>query len=185
MTILTKTNTLVPSVWIGCLACYNAGHLVGDWYPATTAAEVSWVQVHHADPLARKTCDGEELWVMDIESMPVSEEMSPEHAQRWGELCEEIGLDHVDALRAWIASGTHVVDGDDIPCVEDFWERYAGCYDSWEDFVEHVAGEMDLLDHVPEHLRGYVDVQRWGRDLALDYAVEPAPGAGVFVFHIF
>ena len=29
-----------PRVWIGCLACYNSGQLVGHWYPATEAGDV-------------------------------------------------------------------------------------------------------------------------------------------------
>ena len=30
-------TTTEPAVWIGCLACYNAGRLTGDWYQATEA----------------------------------------------------------------------------------------------------------------------------------------------------
>lgn len=185
MTVEMMSKVQVPSVWIGCLACYNAGRLVGDWFPASDAAEVIPAQVHCAIPETLPECDGEELWVMDLENMPVNEEMSPLQAQRWGDICEELGAEHVDALRAWVKSGAHVVDGNDLPCVEDFWERFAGCYDSWEDFVEHAAEEMDILDHVPEHLRCYFDLQKWGRDLAFDYAVEPSSDGGVFVFHTF
>ena len=28
---------VMPRVWIGCLACYNEGNLVGDWFDADVA----------------------------------------------------------------------------------------------------------------------------------------------------
>ena len=41
MTITTPTTDTTPRAWIGCLACYNEGRLVGDWYDAINAAEVT------------------------------------------------------------------------------------------------------------------------------------------------
>ena len=35
-----------PMAWIGCLACHNAGNLVGHWYPATEAADVTVADLH-------------------------------------------------------------------------------------------------------------------------------------------
>ena len=47
MTTSSATDT-TPRVWIGCLACYNAGSLVGDWFDAATADEVTTYDVHEA-----------------------------------------------------------------------------------------------------------------------------------------
>lgn len=41
ITIITSSGTgTTPRVWVGCLACCNAGRLVGDWSYAATADEV-------------------------------------------------------------------------------------------------------------------------------------------------
>ena len=37
-----------PSVWIGCLGCYNEGRLVGEWYELDEATEVTFEDVHNA-----------------------------------------------------------------------------------------------------------------------------------------
>lgn len=70
MTTITTTDT-TPRVWIGCLACYNAGRLVGDWHDASDAEEVSTADVHG------RASSHEELWCFDIENIPVRREMSP------------------------------------------------------------------------------------------------------------
>ena len=35
------TDANAPRVWIGCLECGNAGSLVGDWYDATEAGDIT------------------------------------------------------------------------------------------------------------------------------------------------
>lgn len=65
-------TTIRPSVWIGCLACYNGGRLVGDWHDAEDAGEVTPEDLH-GNPTAR-----DEMWVFDLEGFPSSTgEMSP------------------------------------------------------------------------------------------------------------
>lgn len=71
------TETKAPSVWIGCLECYNAGRLVGDWYPAIEARDVTTDQIHGKK--ARPNTH-EELWVFDCKDMLVDEEMCPSDA---------------------------------------------------------------------------------------------------------
>lgn len=71
MSVLTIT-TVNPRVWIGCLACYNAGSLVGKWYDAENAGEVTPGDLH-GHPSSH-----EELWVFDLEGFPrAAGEMSP------------------------------------------------------------------------------------------------------------
>lgn len=84
-----SSSTLVavpPRVWIGCLACYNAGRLVGDWYDAEDAGEVIPEDLH-GHPTSH-----EELWVFDLEGFPrETGEISPTAVVSWGELFEEGG----------------------------------------------------------------------------------------------
>ncbi len=45
-----------PSVWVGCLACYNAGVLRGVWAYAEYAGAVTPDEIHEWET------DHEELW---------------------------------------------------------------------------------------------------------------------------
>ena len=45
MTTRTNTDT-TPRAWIGCLACYNNARLVGEWFDAEAADEVTLADVH-------------------------------------------------------------------------------------------------------------------------------------------
>lgn len=173
----TKTSAK-PRVWIGCLHCYACGRLVGEWFDAADADEVTLDDIHANGPV--EGC--EELWVMDMEYMPEDREMSPHRAKQWADLIEEVGEDNAQALGAWVRSGECVVDGDDLPTAEDFLERYAGEWDSWDEYVEYAASEMDILDKMPEHLTPYFDFKKWGRDLAYDYVVVDARPYGVHIF---
>lgn len=175
----TATNT-TPRAWIGCLSCYNAGHLVGEWYDATEAAEVTPADVHGGDPVD-ESC--EELWCFDHENIPVRGELDPMVAQDWGDAYEEAGTTLWPAVMAWAESGCHATVGDsDIPSIANFMERYCG---EWSDFDEFAAEQLDqsgLLADVHEDIIRYFDVQAWTRDLAHDYTVERSPNWGVYVF---
>lgn len=62
MTTRTNTDT-TPRAWIGCLACYNNARLVGEWFDAEAADEVTLADVHGGahrrskDPRRRSTVD--------------------------------------------------------------------------------------------------------------------------------
>ena len=57
--MITQT-TVRPSVWIGCLACYNEGILNGRWFPAEEAGEVTPEDLH----LGLTAHD--ELWIFGL-----------------------------------------------------------------------------------------------------------------------
>jgi antirestriction protein len=173
----TTTTTTEPAVWIGCLACYNAGRLVGEWVDAVDAADVT-PEAIHGHPTAH-----EELWVMDTDGLPISREMSPAEAGEWGAVLAEVDEWQRDALAAWVASGDYVAEGrGDLPSLPDFEERYAGEWDSFRDYAENLADDIGLLQDVPDTLTAYFNWDVWIRDLAYDYTTHPAPGGGVFVF---
>lgn len=46
-------STVRLSVWIGCLACYNSGRLVGEWCEAEDAGYVTPDDLHGAPPIMR------------------------------------------------------------------------------------------------------------------------------------
>lgn len=181
MTTMT-TETTTPRAWIGCLSCYNSGRLVGEWYAAAEADDVTPASVHaDAGTVARISC--EELWVMDHEHLPLSGECSPAEAAAWGRLLADVDEWQRPALLAWVRSGDYIAGGrGDLPSLSDFEERYAGEWATFGEYAESLADDIGLLAGVPDELAAYFDWAAWTRDLAYDYTAEPAASGGVHVF---
>ena len=180
------TATIVdqtPRVWVGCLAHYNAGHLIGDWFDAVDADEITLADVHKGSGKRYAAC--EELWVMDHELIPVSGEMGLLEAAEWGRVLTEVD-DHLRAaLRSWVRSGSYVAEGrGDLPSIPDFLERFCGHWPSFRDYAEQMADDIGLQQGWPEEAISYFNWSSWVDDQRHDYVVEdaPAPDYGVFIF---
>ncbi|MCD2143710.1 antirestriction protein ArdA [Gordonia paraffinivorans] len=175
-----STTVTAPTAWVGCLACYNSGNLVGAWYPASEAGDVTPSQLH-GRPIRPET--HEELWCFDHEGIPVDGELSPMEATRWGECYDQLDDPSLwPALCAWVRSGDHVEDGDGLPSIPDFTERYAGTWDSFLDYAEHLAEDCETFSSVPEDLRRFIDMAAWAAEIEADYTTENAPGGAVYIF---
>lgn len=172
----------VPRVWVGCVACYAAGRLVGEWNDAVHADEVSCDDLHRANGLTTIGGSHEETWVYDHENLPVTGECSPRQAARLGCRIAEADEWLRAAFCAWIASGCYVEDTDHLPSIDDFMEAYAGQWDSFFQFTEHLIEELGLFDGVPEEVAEYFDHDRWSRDRTYEYDHADALDGGVFVF---
>ncbi|PCC45843.1 antirestriction protein ArdA [Brevibacterium aurantiacum] len=182
MPVNLDTDT-TPRAWIGCLACYNAGRLVGEWFDAEDADDVTLADVHGGTDRVRTGC--EELWVMDHENMPRRGEMSPHEASEWARVALSVPEHERPALCAWVASGDYTAEGDgDLPSVSDFEDRYVGRWPSFREYAENLADDIGLLAGAPEALVSYFNWEAWSRDLAFDYTTEPAPGGDVYVFRV-
>ena len=180
MTITSSATDATPRAWIGCLACYNSGYLVGHWFDAATADEVTLADVHGAHSRADSH---DELWCFDHENIPVRGELDPLTAAAWGRCLAEVDEHLRPALCAWVESGDYVAEGDtDLPSVSDFEERYQGHWDTFAEYAENLADDIGLLADVPEEIARYFDWQAWSRDLAMDYSTYDDPEGGVFVF---
>lgn len=162
-------------VWIGCLACYNAGRLVGQWVDADEAAEfVPCTRTEYGT-------QHEEFWVMDHEGFGglLSGECSPAEAQRIAEWVADLPTYvNLDAVAAWAPEhyGTDWVNEFDM---DDFDEAFAGEWDSFREFADEQAEEFFDLESGAGR---YFDYDEWARELAMDYSTHPAPGMGVFIF---
>lgn len=182
MTTIATTTDTTPRVWIGCLGCYGAGLLVGAWYDAATADEITSDDVHTDGGVGeRYYC--EELWVMDHEGLPISGECPPAQAAEWGRLLADVDDCQRDALLAWVRSGDYIAEGSgDLPSLPDFAERYCGEWSSFAEYAENLADDLGLLADVPDQIANYFDWSAWTRDLAYDYTTTDAQGGGVYVF---
>lgn len=181
MTTRTNTDT-TPRAWIGCLACYNNARLVGEWFEAETADEVTLVDVHGGAHRMHSGC--EELRVMDHENIPAPGEMSQSEAAGWARVLLSVPEHQRDALYAWTASGSYVAEGTgDLPSVPHFEECFCGTWGSFRDYAETLAEEIGLIPQdAPEELVRYFNWDARIRDLEHDYTVVRADAISVYVF---
>ncbi|WP_369186501.1 antirestriction protein ArdA [Streptomyces sp. R08] len=126
MFVLTQIQ---PRVWIGCLACYNAGRLVGDWYDGDTADDVTPEDLHG------RATSHEELWVMDHDgfSGALDGECSPCEAAEIARALSELTDDESSAFAAWFQLYAEHDERDEW--VEKFRDDYRGFHDSEADFA--------------------------------------------------
>lgn len=182
--------------WIGCLACYNEGRLIGEWFEADEAADVTPKTLHAAyvkdddDLLELIVVAHEEMWVMDHEGFGgwIVGECSPWEVQQVVDTIDSIERAHCnpDAVLAWaLHTGERdevVRDGFDNVQRMAFEDAFAGEFDSDQDFAYEWADGTGDLDAVPEHLRSYIDMEAYARDLMWDMFKEDAPGSGYYYF---
>jgi hypothetical protein len=199
------TTTVEARVWVGCLGCYNAGALVGEWVDALEAGEYDphgpgGLGMAGLKAPACGSAEADERWCFDHEGLAgfVEGECSPAEAVRVAELLEAIEADgaDVEAVRAWIGwvgwSGRTPMQWDEIR--EGFEDAYAGHADSGPDYAEELADELGAFTvqagyGEPVDVSGQwpmtcIDWDRAWRELELGdgMAAIDDPAGGVFVF---
>ena len=114
--IMETQEVIVPRVWICCLAYCNERRVVGDWFHAVGAVEVTTYDIYGAHSRADSH---DELWCFDHECIPVSGELSPMEAVKWGEVFGAVPKDDRAALYAWVDSGAYAAEGGSGDCCTD------------------------------------------------------------------
>lgn len=179
-------ETPTPRAWIGCLNCYNAGRLTGEWFDCEDLAALDddelLLKVHRN---GRLTPFCEELWGMDGEHMPFTGEFSPASAREVGERFAEIGGDDWDAYRAY-ARGMGYAE---LPDAESFRDALCavtdGTFRDWvlsADFPFDPLEGLDLPDDSPARL--YFDWDAYARDLAHEFHAEEIEGGRTAIFYL-
>lgn len=170
-----------PRVWVGCLSCYNHGHLVGAWYDAEEAGDITVAEVHH-DGGHPHGCSGEELWVFDNNNMGDAGEMSPHEATEWGERFREL-TDSRD-WPAYLVYSNNFGRNGELPEVRDFEEAYRGRFDEFSDYAYQSAQETGLQNGWPEIAKRHFSWSGYCEEVQQDYLVADAhPGFYVFWAH--
>lgn len=174
------TMTITPRVWIGCLADFNEGELVGHWYDAVDAADVLPADLHGVPT------DHEEMLVFDTEGMPVIPgvgELDPYHASLWGKAIEAIDPQWRAAYNAYIED-QWVKDPQDAPSEQEFFEVFEGKFESFEDYADVLVTDSGMLIGVPDEVSRYFSVEDFARDLEQDYTTidTGTPDFGVWVY---
>lgn len=167
------SNAPTPSIYVACLASYNAGKLHGAWIDDCTDEDAMGEAI--TAMLAASPTPGAEEWAihdthgfegLDIGAHPTLASVAT-HASMLAE--------HDGAWRAYVGIvGAHYANE------SDFGDTYQGQHDSPEDYAEswHADRGTDLGT-----LAAYVDWARVARDMGFEgYAFVPDGCGGVYVF---
>lgn len=170
------TTTTEYRAWIGCLACYNDGKLVGEWLPADEADE--WTCPN--DPTH------EEFNVFDTDGLPsyFAHEMCPSAFVELVETLEQLRSWHpVEAFAAYCATAGETEPN--ASTLGGFGESYQGEFDSVEEYAEQFARDVGLIgDETDRWPLNCIDWEHAARELNYggDIWTADAPGHHVYVF---
>lgn len=183
----TATTATRRAIWIGSLADYNAGNLLGEWVDVDgkdadeLRAEADRILKKSREPFA------EEFAIFDNEGFGGwVEEYTPlgdvaEFAAQIDAASDE------NAFIAWIGyQGSDDLPQDVSEYAERFNEQYAGHYASAADFAEEFAEMCGSLESVPVDIASYIDWERYAEHVLRDngYHFEEAgsPDYGFYAF---
>lgn len=183
----TTTETTTPTAWIGCLACYNNGHLRGQWITAQQAAEEMLEGVTYGGQAEEITeqlsqdleitttrcrkCGGDEFDVFDTEHLPTKMTAAEfyKHAETLADLDDAGDLERITALASWLS-------GDLDTLIAYDQDNYVGQWDTFQDYAEQYADDTALFADVPKQLAYYFDMAAFARDLEHDYYHDDTTG---------
>jgi antirestriction protein len=165
MTITTTSeqSTETPRIYVACLAAYNAGKLHGAWIDADRDADDIRKDIKSMlkkSPMAAiEVC--EDWAIHDSEYFHEIEISEMESIDRVSEIAMNLA-EHGAAYAVYVSRWDE--------SIEDFEDRYRGCYESKEDFAYHLYAEMGTLKQLEEigFNESYVDFETIARDLFID-----------------
>lgn len=175
---MTATMTATdnsPRAWVGCLACYNDGRLVGSWLDADGLED---------DATLDAICSRfghDELWCFDVDGL-IGGEMSPAEAAIQARALEDLALQADDvylplAVAREYIEGLNIADPSAWPNIEDAFNCAA---DSETDFVAEYFENVSGLYELPYWL--HIDYAGSFKDLTMDMTVIRHMGT-LYVFH--
>ena len=148
-------EAVIPKIWVGCWAAYNAGCLHGRWIDLIDIdqiwAEVNAMRADSPEP------DAEEWGIFDydgFEGVEVSEQESFESVVALAEFITEHGELSGKLLAHF---------GQEIGEAHAAMEDYAGEYRNLEDFAAELTEQSGVK--IPDSVAHYVDYEAMGRDM--------------------
>ena len=168
-------TTETRNVWIGCLASYNAGTLHGKWFPASDIRE-GISEVLQSSPVP----GAEEWFIADYDGFPnLGEYPSIDDVVDLAEAIESAS--NSEAFLAYVAA-----EGADCATLDDFEDRYRGCWSSMEDYAQEFVEECygDCLKGLPDFLTYNIDWKGIAHDFRCsgDFMAVDDGNGGVYIF---
>ena len=186
----TATTATRRAIWIGSLADYNAGNLLGEWVDVDgkdaddLQAEADRILETSREPYAEEFAifdnEGFGGWVEEYTPLADVAEFSAQIDAAVETVCEH-------AFIAWI----RYHGKDDLPeeisdYAQRFYDQYAGHYSSAADFAQEFAEMTGSLESVPEDIAFYIDWERYAdhvlRDNGYHFEEAGSPEYGFYVF---
>jgi len=165
-----------PAAWIGCLACYNAGRLVGEWHKRADALE------EFTPPDDCAAVGHEEFWVMEHENMGSILECSPLEAYQIARALEELYKTADDVGVPHGIAAQYVTDSN---APRDAWPSIENVvtFESFEDYAaEMLEASLPHGFELPAWLQ--INYEDTGREL-LEYDHTIYCDAETFTFYAF
>jgi antirestriction protein len=179
-------------MWIGCLASYNNGRLVGEWCDVSTdsdenAAEIA--RVLKDSPVA----GAEEAFIADYEGPKALVRLLGEYpgaeALAQAATIEEAIAERypdsadADAVLDVMLDGLRISELADLEVEDWLSDRVAGEGDTLADWVASFLDDIGFFRDKPKEMEQYFDFEAYGRDLLLGGDVSTANVNGrVLVF---
>ena len=167
--MLNQEITVIPRIYVACLAAYNAGKLHGRWINANQDADNIHAKItemfkRSPEPFAEEWAvhDFEGFGEIDLGEWPSIERVS---------VLAGLIKDHGDAFSLWyVNQDGHAIDIDDLE--ERFLEQWQGSHDSKVAFVDSLLESTSQRDELPEWAKDYFNYDAYARDLELsgDYS---------------
>ena len=162
-------------IYVADLAEYNAGNLYGRWLDLDEFSSADELKdAVYSVPKINPYSDGKErnefaIHDYDLDFTPdpkFGEYPDLEDVFRYHELCNE----HGGAFTVWfnLYNGRYL---DRDRWEEQFQDAYYGEYDSYTDLAEQMVDE-GLFGEIPESIACYIDYEKIGRDLKMDYTID-------------
>lgn len=181
-TTTTTTALDEPSIWLGCLSCYNNGRLNGKWITAEQATEPQAAEtlnglakletVNDYTASRCRKCFGDEFEVMDHQLIP----NSCATAKDFYDNAEQLAELHNTGELALLVILAGALDPAGIMSLDELAEyhqnSYYGEHDTDKNFAEHYADEVGDTASVPEHMRNYIDYDYYAKELLYDFMSE-------------
>lgn len=171
-------DQVTPKVWIGCLASYNAGRLIGEWTDATDLDEMEECQKQVAAQAVAAAKEAgewpvyftepEEFFLADNEGFgnAIGEYTPLEKVAELGQAIEEHGAPFLAFLE--IYDGVETNDAWTI--TNEFQDQYQGEYGSMKEFAYDYVDSCGWngMESIPAELKNYLDWDMIARDLEMD-----------------
>lgn len=151
------------SVWIACLASYNRGELHGSWLTIPLIPDDLLEEINEV--LDTSPVPGAEEWAIFDYDGPIARLQLGEHIEL-GRLCRmaELIRDY-GPIATWVLEVLDLDVERALPALDSM----TGPFETYDEIAEEYLGATGEWTSLPEHLRRYIDLERYGHDLANDF----------------
>ena len=153
-------------IYVACLSAYNNGYLHGAWIDATQDEEEIDAEIQTmlaASPVVELYGEVAEEWAIhSYEGFQGIEICEYESIAKVAQLAQELE-EHGEPYAAYLG---YFSDG----TVDDFEDKYRGCFENCEDFAYNLYDEMGTIQELEKAglSSSYIDFAAIARDLFID-----------------